>query len=269
MRLLSRLSSLLIVILLIVTLLLISGCTKKHSAVEPDTNLTHVTGTLRCGYRYMAARGSNLQSPQSSPYYSETGELAKISFVDDHGGVTTVLTDTASAFDLTLEAGLYTIIIETAFTWPDTLDPMKFRPGDTSLTPTVMLDVLDGTNLCHIFWYWPDDDILDMQVEWDIITRLHDSITAAGEPPLLDISVTSIPEDYLVAEASEYVITHSYYIPIPRPHPYPDGSYSVLESFLIFRDVLNQRGVPTDTGWVPRDAVNYDVAPAFYICLQE
>lgn len=138
-----------IVFLLLTVALLALGCGEEKNPVKPEPTCT-VSGTLeiwRCG----VGDWFNNQGAEHR-FAVVTGRTAVLRFISSEGDESICLTDDSSAFQIELDTGLYSLIIETDYTWPDTL-PALHLAADTVLSLDIVYTWLESVNLRVGFYY--------------------------------------------------------------------------------------------------------------------
>jgi len=122
------------------------------------------------------------------------GDSAKISFVRLNGLSHSVFTDDSSSFRRVLDEGAYIIVVETAWTEPDTIYNV-YLDGDTTIRIDLVFVYLHPTDLSVWFWY-EDGDSLGASAEWDYIRLLNGYIMTLNisglEPPQEQIDLRRV-----------------------------------------------------------------------------
>ena len=166
---------------------LVTSCTEKTTVVQSSSGVA-ISGEVfiwRCGVGdYINNSGSDLRFASSTQ-----GDSAKISFVRLNGLSHSVFTDDSSSFRRVLDEGAYIIVVETAWTDPDTIYNV-YLDGDTAIRIDLVFDYLHPTDLAVSFWY-ENGDSLGASAEWDYIRLLN------GYIRMLDISGHKPPPEQL------------------------------------------------------------------------
>jgi len=129
--------------------LLVVACNENKNPVQPEPSYT-VSGTLdiwRCG----VGDWFNNQG-EDHRFGVVTGRTAVLRFISSEGAESVCLTDDSSTFRIALDTGSYSLVIETDYTWPDTVPDLHVGT-DTALALNIVYAWFEPASLRVVFYY--------------------------------------------------------------------------------------------------------------------
>ncbi|MEW6051893.1 MAG: hypothetical protein AB1644_12640 [Candidatus Zixiibacteriota bacterium] len=148
------------------------SCSDDDQPIKPEV-LNSVTGQVvawRCELRDPVNN-----PPGGYPYASLTERRALLTFVDSSGKSDSCLTDDSSWFEIQLPSGLYSLIVETDFTYPDTVQEVRVT-HDIVFDVDVWWQWVFADTLLAVFPYRNPDDSLGELVERAYLQFLQDRV---------------------------------------------------------------------------------------------
>ncbi len=155
----------------------VTSCTDKTTIVQnivPGDQIK-LTGEVRA-WRCMVGDRINNHYVDSL-FAVETGDTARIIIAYANGWCDTILTDSVSSFHRVVATGLHRMVIETRYTWPETLQVYLDR--DTTFNFRLVYDVLDPDNITIYFEFPSYADTIGAAREWEALRRLNGRLEGA------------------------------------------------------------------------------------------
>lgn len=160
---------------IVLVLALILSCSVERTVVYQDRggpvgNIS-VTGQVRA-FLCELDEGSWNNVGHELWYTVATGKKATVKFIRLTGLTFAVQTDDSSAFELLLDSGAYTIVVECSHAYPDTFYNVYFAK-DTTIDLKILYDYLDPSHVVFTFVYGSPGDTLHQIDELNTLKRLN------------------------------------------------------------------------------------------------
>ncbi len=148
----------------IIAVLMLMSCTEQNIYNSCPDHSIRVTGEVLAWYCEV---NSIMYSTPEPRYTVWTGETAIVKFVSLAGNTFAIGTDDSSRFDVRIDRGAYSMIVQIGHAYPDTFYNV-YLSSDTLLILNTVYDFLDSDTLTFEFRYGSADDSLGIDSE-----RLH------------------------------------------------------------------------------------------------
>jgi len=180
-----------IVFIQIILIFITTGCSDDDNPVGAAGG-NHVAGQVMV-YRCSLGEYDFNNLGWDHRYTVATGEKAEIRFVCADGHSRQTITDDSSAFLLSLDSGVYDIIVATPHSYPDTFYNIEIT-GDTSLNLKILFDYLETDYLTFYYRYDSGLDSLGERLERHYLGKLNQF---TGNELRLDLAKRSTTMSYM------------------------------------------------------------------------
>jgi hypothetical protein len=207
------------------TIMLLSGCSEEKNPIISKKSTAYITGSV---FAYYCGIGDIINNiPVDPRYTTQTGYEVPVSFIKPDDSYYHATTDDSSEFSLTVDTGMYTITLQLAHNYPDTIYNVHINK-DTTMELILKYD-----------FYFSDTIVISFQTDnkpASIIAEMEDMV-------LLDSLIENmiLPDSArrdTVLDPIRGLVAH-YYVPLNSNILLWEVLENILLTYSAFSDSFN------------------------------